>query len=109
VAVIGTGPYRVTELSPPLALRATAFEGYWGEAPHVPNVTYTAVGRAETRALMAESGDADFVFNLDPASVTRLSIRSDAVEVLSVAIPRTLLLKVNAAHPFLAAPRRARR
>jgi peptide/nickel transport system substrate-binding protein len=103
VAVIGTGPYRVTELTPPLSLRATAFADYWGNAPHVPDVTYAAVGRAETRALMAESGDADFVFNLDPASVTRLS-QSDAVEVLSVAIPRTLLLKVNAAHPFLSAP-----
>ena len=100
VAVIGTGPYRVTDLSPPLSLHATVFADYWGAQPHVPEVSYTAVSRAETRALMAESGDADFVFNLDPASVSRLS-QSDAVEVMSVAIPRTLLLKVNAAHPFL--------
>lgn len=103
VAVIGTGPYQITELTPPLSLRATAFADYWGEQPHVPDVSYTAVSRAETRALMAESGDADFVFNLDPASVTRLS-QSDAVQVMSVAIPRTLLIKVNAAHPFLNTP-----
>ncbi|WP_071796722.1 ABC transporter substrate-binding protein [Natronohydrobacter thiooxidans] len=100
LAVIGTGPYRVTALTPPLSMRATEFADYWGDAPHVPDVTYTAVSRAETRALMAESGDADFVFNLDPATVTRLS-RSDALQVHSVAIPRVLLLKVNAAHPFL--------
>ncbi|WP_333829096.1 ABC transporter substrate-binding protein [Pararhodobacter sp.] len=103
LTMIGTGPYRITVLTPPQSLRATAFEGYWGDQPHVPDVTYTAVGRAETRALLAESGDADFVFNLDPASVARLS-QSDAVQVMSVAIPRTLLIKVNAAHPFLAAP-----
>ncbi|MCU0912634.1 MAG: ABC transporter substrate-binding protein [Rhodobacteraceae bacterium] len=103
ISVIGTGPYAVTELTPPLSLKATAFAEYWGAAPHVPEVTYTAVGRAETRALMAESGDADFVFNLDPATVTRLS-ESEAVEVHSVAIPRSLLLKVNAAHPFLDRP-----
>lgn len=103
VSVIGTGPYRVSELTPPLSLRATAFADYWGAQPHVPDVTYTAVSRAESRALMAESGDADFVFNLDPASVTRLA-QSDAVQVMSVAIPRTLLLKVNAAHPFLDTP-----
>ncbi|MDD7970904.1 ABC transporter substrate-binding protein [Roseinatronobacter sp. HJB301] len=103
VAVIGTGPYRITDLTPPLSLRATAFADYWGAQPHVPDVSYTAVSRAETRALMAESGDADFVFNLDPASVTRLS-QSEAVQVISVAIPRTLLLKVNAAHPFLNTP-----
>ena len=103
VEMIGTGPYRITELTPPLSLRATAFADYWGAAPHVPDVAYTAVGRAETRALMAESGDADFVFNLDPATVTRLS-GSEAVEVHRVAIPRSLLLKVNAAHPFLDSP-----
>jgi len=103
VAMIATGPYRLTGLTPPLSLTATAFGDYWGAAPQVPNVSYAAVGRAETRALMAESGDADFVFNLDPASVTRLG-RSDAVEVLSVAIPRTLMLKVNAAHPYLSSP-----
>jgi peptide/nickel transport system substrate-binding protein len=103
VTMIGTGPYRVTALTPPLSLRATAFADYWGQLPHVPDVTYTAVSRAETRALMAESGDADLVFNLDPATVTRLS-QSDVVQVMSVAIPRTLLLKVNAAHPFLNTP-----
>lgn len=103
VAIIGTGPYRVTQMTPPLALKATAWDGYWGEAPHIAHVSYTAVSRVETRALMAESGDADFVFALDPASVARLGL-SDAVEVHSVAIPRTLLLKVNAAHPFLAEP-----
>lgn len=101
VAMIGTGPYRVTKLTPPQSLEATAFDAYWGDAPRIKDVVYTAVGRAETRALMAESGDADFVFNLDPASVTRLS-RSSKLALLSVPIPRTLLLKVNAAHPFLA-------
>lgn len=103
VAAIGTGPYRVTELTPPQKVLAEAFPGYWGPAPAVTKVSYLAVGRAETRALMAESGEADVVFGLDPASVTRLS-GDDQVAVLSVPVPRTLLLKVNAAHPFLADP-----
>ena len=100
VVVTGMGPYRITEMAPPLGLEAEAHPGYWGEAPNIPQVSYTAVGRVETRALMAESGDADFVFGLDPASVARLKM-SDAVDVHSVAIPRTLLLKANAGHPFL--------
>lgn len=103
VAVIGTGPYRIADLAPPLSLKAEAFADYWGPAPHVPNVSYSAVSRVESRALMAESGDADFVFGLDPASVARLGM-SDAATVHSVAIPRTLLLKVNAGHPFLSEP-----
>ncbi len=103
IALIGTGPYRITDLAPPLSLKATAFAKYWGAAPHVPHVSYSAVSRVESRALMAESGDADFVFGLDPASVARLGL-SDAATVHSVAIPRTLLLKVNAGHPFLSEP-----
>ncbi|KEJ94313.1 peptide/nickel transport system substrate-binding protein [Pseudosulfitobacter pseudonitzschiae] len=103
VTVIGTGPYKITDLAPPLSLKAEAFDGYWGPAPHVPNVRYSAVSRVETRALMAESGDADFVFGLDPASVARLGL-SDAVTVHSVAIPRVLLIKVNADHPALSEP-----
>ncbi len=101
--IIGTGPYRITAMEPPLSLDATAFEDYWGEAPKISDVSYSGVSRVETRALMAESGDADFVFGLDPASVSRLGMLDD-VEVLSVAIPRTLLIKVNAGHPYLADP-----
>ena len=90
-------------MQPPLSLAATAFPGYWGEAPHIADVTYSGVSRVETRALMAESGEAKFVFGLDLASVSRLDML-DHVEVLSVAIPRTLLMKVNAGHPFVSEP-----
>ncbi|MGR3453959.1 ABC transporter substrate-binding protein [Pseudooceanicola sp.] len=102
VELIGTGPYMVTDLAPPLSLKATVFPDYWGAAPHVPNVSYAAVSRVETRALMAESGEADFVFGLDPASVARLGMTDATVH--SVAIPRTLLMKVNASLPALAEP-----
>lgn len=100
VKIVGTGPYRITAMEPPLSLDASAFADYWGAAPHIADVSYTGVSRVETRALMAESGEAEFVFGLDPASVSRLNML-DTVEVLSVAIPRTLLIKVNAGHPFL--------
>ncbi|TGN68151.1 ABC transporter substrate-binding protein [Paracoccus liaowanqingii] len=105
--VIGTGRYRLTALQKPLRLEAARFDDYWGAAARIDRVTYQAVGRAETRALLAESGDADYVFNLDPASVRRLS-DGDAVEVLSVPVPRSLLIKVNAGHPALSDPRARR-
>lgn len=98
--VIGTGAYRVTRLDAPLRLEAEAFPDYWGDVPAIDRASYQAVGRSETRALLAESGDADYVFNLDPASVVRLGA-VDSVEVLSVSVPRALLIKVNGAHPAL--------
>ncbi len=98
--VIGTGPYKVTLLQPPSTLKGELFDSYWGEQPAIKAVSYNAVSRAETSALLAESGDAEIVYGLDPASMSRLS-SSKEVKVLSTAIPRSLLLKVNNAHPFM--------
>jgi len=100
VAAIGTGPFKVDELSPPQSLTTSRFDDYWGEAAKISNVSYLATKRAETRALMAESGDADIVFTLDPSGFKRLSTL-DTVQAQAVAIPRVMLLKVNAAHPML--------
>jgi peptide/nickel transport system substrate-binding protein len=103
-AVIGTGPYRVAVLEPPQRLVVERFDGYWGEPPAVARASYLAAGRGETRALLAESGDAKLVFTLDPASYARL--RNNArLDLHSVSIPRTLSLKVNAGHPVLGDPR----
>lgn len=100
VQVIGTGPYHLTSFQPPQKLTVACFHDYWGSAPSIEQASYMAVGRAETRALLAESGDADLVLNLDPASRSRLK-RNAKVQLLAIAIPRTVLLKVNAGHPLL--------
>lgn len=82
----------------------TANEAYWGKAPEVEAATHRAAGRA----LMAEGGDADLVFTLDPAGMARLAQVED-VEVSTVPIPRAVMPKANAGHPFLDRPPRARR
>ncbi|MGF1593585.1 MAG: ABC transporter substrate-binding protein, partial [Kiloniellaceae bacterium] len=50
------------------------------------------------------SGDAQIVFNLDPASLRRLSA-NDRLEVRAVPLPRVINIKVNAALEPLADPR----
>lgn len=102
--LIGTGPFSVTEFSPPQAIEMARFDDYWGEAPALERASYLAAGRAETRALLAESGDADLVFTLDPAGFARLGDVDD-VDTVAVPIPRVVTLKLNAAHPFLDDPR----
>lgn len=101
--VIGTGPYQIDNFAPPLALDAENFADYWGEAPGIDKVAYRAVGRAETRALLAESGDAEIVFGLDPASTTRLE-GTDGLSIHKAPTPRSLLIKLNASHAFLDTP-----
>ncbi|MGF1476813.1 MAG: ABC transporter substrate-binding protein [Geminicoccaceae bacterium] len=103
VAPIGTGPFEVTEIAPPQTLETARFEDYWGAPPTIASASYLASKRAETRALMAESGDADLVFTLDPSGYKRLG-QIDQVEAVAVAIPRVMLLKVNAGHPAMSTP-----
>jgi len=100
-AVIGTGPFRVAEVAPPLSMRVERFADYWGTPATIEAATYLSSHRAETRALMVESGDADLAVTLDPAGYTRLS-RLEGVNVEVVAIPRTILMKLNLARAPLA-------
>lgn len=97
--LIGTGPFQVTEFVPPQSISMTRFDGYWGKKPILEAATYLAAGRAETRALLAESGDANIVFTLDPSGFSHLQ-RVDSITTQSVPIPRVVALKVNAGHPF---------
>lgn len=102
--VIATGPYRLDTLAPPQRLTVRRFDDYWGESPAIERASYLAVSRGETRALMAESGDADIVFTLDPASFARL-VRNNRLELHAKPLPRTIVLKVNAGHRYLNDPR----
>lgn len=102
--VIGTGPYQLEQLQPPQHLSLRAFAQHPGPPPAVQRIRYLAAGRAETRALMAWSGQADMAFALDPASVqrARAGAAQGAVQLASVTLPRTIMLKLNAGLPRLA-------
>jgi len=104
VAIVGSGPYRIEALRPPQSVAAVAFDGYDGARPAIEAVRYLAVGRSETRALMAESGQADLAYGLDPISLTRLARRGQ-LQIEAVTLPRTAVIKVNAGLPALRDPR----
>jgi peptide/nickel transport system substrate-binding protein len=99
--VVGTGPYEVTSVQIPTRIDLTRSDDWTGAAPRIARVRYQTVGRAESRALLAESGQADVTFGMDPTSVQRLTGK-DSLDVESVTVPRTILLKVNADHERLA-------
>jgi peptide/nickel transport system substrate-binding protein len=98
--VIGTGPYRVENLELPATIETTRFAGWRGEAPDIEHVHFQAVGRAESRALVAAGEQADVVFGLEPAGRERVEA-TDGVRMESSLQPRALYLKVNGAHPAL--------
>lgn len=97
--IVGSGPYKIKALTPPQKLELEDSKTWWGGKPGIGEVTYLAVGQGETRALMAESGEADLVFSMLPVSVDRLKA-NPKLDVRIATIPRTRILKVNAASPF---------
>ncbi len=101
--VVGSGPYEVAELEQPSRIDLVAADSWDGDAPGISRVSYQAVGRPETRALMAESGQADVTLGMDPVSLQRVR-SAEGVEVHSVTLPRSILLKVNAGHEILGDP-----
>lgn len=98
--VIGTGPYEVESIEFPASIRTTRATTWRGESPQVDHVEFQAVGRAESRALMAVSDEADVVFGLEPAGRQRVE-SADVVRMESTLQPRTILLKLNATDPVL--------
>ncbi|WP_459645829.1 ABC transporter substrate-binding protein [Kineococcus sp. NUM-3379] len=98
--VVGTGPYEVEEVTPPSAIDVVASDDWKGERPAIERVAYQTAGRAESRALMAESGQADVTLGMDPVSLQRLRGKP-GLEVVSVTLPRTIQFKVDAGHEFL--------
>lgn len=100
-AVIGTGPFRITEMLAPQRFDVARFDDWWGPRPAIERASYLAVGRGETRAAMAESGQAEFVSTLAPETIDRLK-RQSALDVRVVPIPRTRVVKLNCGSPFFA-------
>lgn len=99
-AVIGSGPYKVSQLAQPQKIVVSAFDKWQGKRPAIREVSYLAVGRGEGRALMAESGQADIALGLDPVSLGRLK-QNPRVRIVAVTLPRTILIKANAGHKWL--------
>lgn len=98
--VVGSGPYRVVEVQQPTGVALAAHEKWDGAAPAVRSVSYQAVGRTESRSLMAQSGQSDVTFGIDPTALQGLA-KVEGLTAHSVTLPRTIVLKVNAAHPAL--------
>ena len=98
---IATGPYRVTALHGTQGTDAAAFLDYWGAQPIIPRLRYTAVALGDTRASMAEAGEADLIFTLLPQSVARI-VAGGRARVLNATIPRARVLVLNLRLPQFA-------
>lgn len=98
--IVGTGPFRVVDVHPPQSFDVVRFDGWTGAPPAVERARYLAVARPETRGLLAESGQADVVFGLDPATLARFRANRHPT-LVAITMPRTIVLLMNAGMPEL--------
>lgn len=98
--LIGTGAFKIVDLTLPIGIKATKFKQWWGKNNEVDNLTYTAVGKNETRALMIKSGEADIAFSILPISLKSLN-KNKNLDIQTVKIFRTRKLKLNSGDEIL--------
>jgi len=97
--IIGTGFYRLVSTNGKTVFDFEAFDKYWGNQAEIQKARYLAIPNGETRALMAESGEADISLTLSATAAERLQ-ETSGVSIISTAIPRIRLLKLNATLDF---------
>ncbi|MPS47745.1 ABC transporter substrate-binding protein [Methylobacillus sp.] len=98
--MLGSGPYQLVRQTLPQQFELALSPHWQGRPPAIRHIHYLSVSRPETRALMAESHQADLVFGFDPASTQRLR-RNPRVVLQEVDLARTVMLKLNSGHRFL--------
>lgn len=97
--MVASGPYRLlrNDGGTRLEFEAVAREGE--PMPAVRRVLYLGVENGDTRARMAEAGEAELAYTILPAAADRLR-RVRTLEVRSAPLPRNDYLKFNIALPI---------
>lgn len=101
--VIGTGMYEFVSHRGLTDFEFRAFPDYWGDNARIAGARYRAIPNGETRALMAESGEAHISLTIAPEASARLN-RLQGIEIHSAALPRVRLMKLNCSLPLFKDP-----
>lgn len=82
-APIGTGPFKVTELTPDNQVVLEAFAGSWHGAPKVAKVVWKVIREPATRVNALKTGEIDIAQAIPPDQIAGL--KSAGIQVLPVA------------------------
>ncbi|MBQ7428958.1 MAG: ABC transporter substrate-binding protein [Butyrivibrio sp.] len=95
---IGTGPYMYVSRSPQENFVVTRYDGYWGDAAYIKDVTFKVEANADTIVMDLESGSIDMFAR---ATTTQVANLSDNFEVYegTMNLVQALYLN-NAVEPF---------
>lgn len=91
----GSGPYKLVSYSPGDRIEMTANENYWREGePYYKNLVMRFVTDASSRAIEAETGNADIVYNISSKDIDTVKAAED-INFVSTNGAQTVFLMSN--------------
>ena len=70
---IGTGPYVFDNWVTGDRCELKAYDGYWGDKPSIPNITFRVITEGANRAIELETGGVDVALDILPGDVERIT------------------------------------
>ncbi|GHV36147.1 diguanylate phosphodiesterase [Synergistales bacterium] len=94
-ACVGTGPFQFVSYAPGDQLLLKAFDGYWREGePHYDNLLIRFIGDSASRAIEAETGGADIVYDIGAKNLESVNA-AKGVSIISEVGTNTSHLLMN--------------
>ena len=94
MAPMGTGPYRMTSFDSSVAVKAVAFDDYWGGEVPAKTLTFEIVPEFSTRLAGLQAGEYDIIVSV-PADQVALLNGQDGITVMSKSIENYPMFAFN--------------
>ncbi|MEM7271913.1 MAG: ABC transporter substrate-binding protein [Actinomycetota bacterium] len=102
-APIGTGPFALTDFTPPDSLTVERFDGYWGDAALLDGAVFRFVPDAGARAAAIRADEVDIAGGIDIPDLAAIDEDPD-VDLIQFSLPRTASLYANTTSGPMANP-----
>jgi peptide/nickel transport system substrate-binding protein len=100
-ACVGTGPFQFVSYAPGDQVLLKAFDGYWREGePHFDNLLIRFISDSASRAIEAETGGADIVYDIGAKDIDSVNAANGVHIVAEVGTNTSHLLLNTAAAPL---------
>ena len=91
---IGTGPFQITDFTPPDSLTVERFDSYWGDAAQIDRAEFRFIPDASARAAAIRADEIDITDGIALADLDAVGNDPD-IDLVRLSLPRTAALYAN--------------
>lgn len=99
-AMMGTGPFALTELTPGQAFTTVAYDGYHGDAPAFDGIEFTVFTDGSTRLVSLQQGKVDLITSVPYQNLSVIEEADDLALIMADAPLDVLTYVMVRAEPF---------